>query len=52
VKTLTRPTDIISGEQTKATLWVQFAVTLGFNAVGLYVSHQITLHVWRAMTGH
>jgi hypothetical protein len=52
VKTLTRPTDIISSEQTKVVLWVQFAVTLGFNLAALYVSHQITLHVWRAMTGH
>jgi hypothetical protein len=52
MKTLTRSTDIISSNQTKATLWVQLAVTLGFNVLALYISHQITLQVWRAMTGH
>ncbi len=52
MKTLTRPTDIISAEQTQVSPWVQFAVTLGFNVVALYISHQITLQVWRAMTGH
>jgi hypothetical protein len=33
-------------------MWVEIGLQLAFNISMLYLSHVITLHMWRAMTGH
>lgn len=38
--------------QVKVGVVKQAAVTISFNVVALYLSHLITLELWRSMTGH
>jgi hypothetical protein len=56
VRTLTKPAAKVSAFDTKSvnstTLWIQAGLQLAVNIAALYISQQITLHIWRAMTGH
>jgi hypothetical protein len=37
---------------TKVNPWLNAVVSIGFNLAALYVSHLITLEIWRSLTGH
>ena len=37
---------------TKVNPWLNVSVNIAFNHVALYLSHLITLHIWRSLTGH
>lgn len=36
----------------ETTPWVNAVVNIGFNMIALYVSHLVTLEIWRSLTGH
>jgi hypothetical protein len=56
VITQVRPATKVSAFDTKpatsTNLWLQAGLQLVVNIASLYIFQQITLHVWRAMTGH
>lgn len=37
---------------TETSKWLEVVVQLGFNVAALYITHLVTLNIWRAMTGH
>jgi hypothetical protein len=39
-------------ERTKTSPILEAIVNLGFNIFALYLSHLITLEIWRSLTGH
>jgi hypothetical protein len=38
--------------QTKVSPWLNVIANIAFNAAALYLSHLITLQIWRSLTGH
>jgi hypothetical protein len=39
-------------EKSKTKVEAHIVVTLGFNLIAIYLSHLITLEIWRSLTGH
>jgi hypothetical protein len=57
VKTLIRPTktifkEVSVKEKNSVSPWIQVGVQLAVNIAALYIFQQVTLHIWRAITGH
>lgn len=47
MKTMTRP-EVVQIKQNKLEIYLQLLV----NLVGMYAAHEISVQIWRMMTGH
>jgi hypothetical protein len=49
MKTLVAPDTTVTPQKVR---WLEIGLQLAFNVSALQLSHVITIHVWRMMTGH